>query len=100
MGPDYRAHLLQRIYSYMHLDGAIGLLRPGAALLNPSRLNAGNLLAFFDKWKILWCPEPVDIGYCAPYAHASEWVGMRGIKRKLPNRRSSRWNGKEIAESR
>ena len=76
MGPDYRVHLLQGIYSYMHLDSTISPLRPGLALLNPSRLNAGNLPAFFDAWKILWCPEPVDIGYCAPYAHASEWVGM------------------------
>ena len=76
MGPSYRIHLLRGLYSYMHLDSTISLLRPGLALLNPQRLNDRNLPAFFDKWRILWCPEPVDIGFHAPYEHASQWVGM------------------------
>ena len=76
VGPRYRVHFLQGIYSYMHLDSTISLLRPGVALLNPARLNEGNLPSFFDNWKILWCPEPVDIGYYPPYEHASVWVGM------------------------
>ncbi len=76
LGPGYRVHFLRGIYSYMHLDSTISLLRPGVALLNPARLNAANLPAFFDNWKILWCPEPVDIGFHPPYAHASVWIGM------------------------
>jgi glycine amidinotransferase/scyllo-inosamine-4-phosphate amidinotransferase 1 len=76
MGPEYRVHLLRGLYSYMHLDSTISLLRPGVALLNPHRLNAGNLPKFFDGWRILWCPEPIDIGFQAPYEHASRWVGM------------------------
>lgn len=76
LGSNYRVHFLRGIYSYMHIDSTISLLRPGVALLNPARLNAGNLPAFFDNWKILWAPEPVDIGFHAPYAHASVWIGM------------------------
>ncbi len=76
VGPGYRVHFLQGIYSYMHLDSTISLLRPGVALLNPARLKAGNLPPFFKTWKILWCPEPVDIGYHPPYEHASTWIGM------------------------
>jgi N-dimethylarginine dimethylaminohydrolase len=76
VGADYRVHLLTGIYSYMHLDSTISLLRPGLALLNPARLNAGNLPPFFKGWRILWCPEPVDIGFHPPYEHASQWVGM------------------------
>lgn len=76
LGSEYRVHLLRDIYSFMHLDSTISLLRPGLALLNPSRLNPDNLPAFFDGWKILWCPEPVDIGFEAPYEHSSQWVGM------------------------
>lgn len=76
VGPAYRVHLLRGIYSYMHLDSTISLLRPGVALLNPARLNKDNLPPFFDNWTILWCPEPVDIGYYPPYEHASEWIGM------------------------
>lgn len=76
LGADYRVHLLTGIYSYMHLDSTISLLRPGLALLNPARLNPANLPPFFANWRVLWCPEPVDIGFHAPYEHASQWVGM------------------------
>jgi glycine amidinotransferase/scyllo-inosamine-4-phosphate amidinotransferase 1 len=76
VGPEYRVHLLRGLYSYMHLDSTISLLRPGVALLNPQRLNQQNMPAFFNGWRILWCPEPVDIGFHPPYEHASQWVGM------------------------
>jgi len=76
LGPGYRVHRLRGIYSYMHLDSTISLLRPGLALLNPARLNPDNLPKFFEKWRILWCPEPVDIGYYPPYEHSSAWIGM------------------------
>lgn len=76
LGPGYRVHLLRGIYSYMHLDSTISLLRPGLALLNPVRLHANNLPSFFKGWRILWCPDPVDVGFYPPYEHASQWVGM------------------------
>jgi glycine amidinotransferase/scyllo-inosamine-4-phosphate amidinotransferase 1 len=76
LGSGYRVHFLRGIYSYMHLDSTISLLRPGLALLNPARMNPGNLPPFFDSWRVLWCPDPVDIGYFPPYEHASQWVGM------------------------
>lgn len=76
LGDSYKVHLLRGIYSYMHLDSTISLLRPGMVLLNPSRLNLGNLPPFFEKWRVLWCPEPEDIGFHAPYEHASTWIGM------------------------
>ncbi len=76
LGPSYRVHFLQGLYSYMHLDSTISLLRPGVALLNPKRLNPNNLPDFFKGWRLLWCPDPVDIGFHPPYEHASQWVGM------------------------
>lgn len=76
LGGAYQVHFLQGLYSYMHLDSTISLLRPGLALLNPQRLNPANLPAFFKGWRILWCPGPVDIGFHPPYEHASQWVGM------------------------
>lgn len=76
LGPDYRVHFLEGLYSYMHLDSTISLLRDGVALFNPARLNATNVPAFFKGWRILWCPEPIDIGFHAPFEHASRWVGM------------------------
>jgi N-dimethylarginine dimethylaminohydrolase len=76
LGPEYRVHVLRGIYSYMHLDSTVSLLRPGLALLNPDRLNSGNIPPALEKWRILWCPPPVDIGYADPYEHASPWIGM------------------------
>jgi scyllo-inosamine-4-phosphate amidinotransferase 1 len=72
----YRVHLLSGIYSYMHIDSTISLLSPGVVLVNPSRINESNLPELFRTWKVIWCAEPVDIGYHEPYAHASVWIGM------------------------
>ena len=76
LGSPYRVHLLKGIYSYMHLDSTISLLRPGLALVNPERLSNANLPPALHSWRLLWCPSPVDIGYVEPYAHASTWIGM------------------------
>jgi N-dimethylarginine dimethylaminohydrolase len=76
LGPEFRVHNLEGIYSYMHLDSTIAFLRPGLVLLNPSRLNQKNLPEVLSKWDIIWCPEPQDIGYYPPYENASQWIGM------------------------
>ena len=76
LGSSYRVHVLRGLYSYMHLDSTISLLRPGVALLNPQRLNDRNLPPFLENWRLLWCPDPIDIGFHDPYEHASRWVGM------------------------
>lgn len=76
LGSEYHVHVLRGIYSYMHLDSTISLLRAGVALLNPQRIRPDNLPEFLEGWRILWCPEPVDIGFHPPYEHASLWVGM------------------------
>lgn len=76
MGPDFKVHVLEGIYSYMHIDSTISFLRPGLVLLNPSRINKDNLPASLKGWDIIWCPDPVDIGYHAPYENASIWIGM------------------------
>lgn len=76
IGSEYRVHVLRDIYSYMHLDSTISLLRPGLALLNPERLDAARVPPALAGWRVLWCPPPVDIGYIPPYEHASRWIGM------------------------
>ena len=76
LGTPYRVHILSGIYSYMHLDSTISLLRPGVALLNPQRIHDRNVPPVLRNWQLLWCPEPVDIGYEPPYEHASTWIGM------------------------
>ena len=77
LGDRAKVHLLQGVYSYMHIDTTIAFLREGLMLLNPERIKSVDVLPEpFRSWDVIWCPEPVDIGYYPGYNHASEWVNM------------------------
>ena len=77
LGDRAKVHLLQGVYSYMHIDTTIAFLREGLMLLNPERIKSIDVLPEpFRNWDVVWCPEPVDIGYFSGYNHASEWVNM------------------------
>ena len=77
LGDRAKVHLLQGVYSYMHIDTTIAFLREGLMLLNPERIKSVDVLPEpFRSWDVVWCPEPVDIGYFPGYNHASEWVNM------------------------
>jgi glycine amidinotransferase len=72
-----KVHLLQGVYSYMHIDTTVTFLREGLMLLNPERIKSVDVLPEpFKKWDVIWCPEAVDIGYYSGYNHASEWCNM------------------------
>jgi glycine amidinotransferase len=72
-----KVHLLQGVYSYMHIDTTVAFLREGLMLLNPERIASVDVLPEpFRNWDVIWCPEPVDIGHYPGYNHASEWVNM------------------------
>ena len=59
-----KVHLLQGVYSYMHIDTTIAFLREGLMLLNPERIKSVDVLPqAFRNWDVIWCPEPIDIGY-------------------------------------
>jgi glycine amidinotransferase len=77
LGNRAKVHLLQGVYSYMHIDTTVAFLREGLMLLNPERIKSVDVLPKpFRNWDVIWCPEPVDIGYYPGYNHASEWVNM------------------------
>ena len=77
LGNRAKVHLLEGVYSYMHIDTTIAFLREGLMLLNPERIKSVDVLPEpFRNWDIIWCPKPVDIGYYPGYNHASEWVNM------------------------
>ena len=74
---DAKVGILQGVYSYMHIDSTIAFLREGLMLVNPSRIKSKDVLpAPFNKWDIIQCPEPVDIGYYENYCNASVWINM------------------------
>lgn len=85
LGPKYNVHLLEGVYSYMHIDSTVAFLREGLMLLNPSRIKDKSVLPKpFCDWDAIYCPEPVDIGY-AYYNNASAWINVNllSINEKL-----------------
>lgn len=75
--PDKKVYTIEGVYSYMHLDSTICLLREGLMLLNPSRIKSIDQLPEpLRKWDIIWCPEPIDIGHYPGYCNASTWINM------------------------
>lgn len=76
LGNSYKVHLLEGVYSYMHIDSTVAFLREGLMLLNPSRIPDKSIMpAPFNKWDAIYCPEPVDIGY-RYYNNASPWINV------------------------
>jgi N-dimethylarginine dimethylaminohydrolase len=76
LGSEYRVHRLENLYSYMHLDSTISLLRPGLVLVNPSRINKDNLPKIFKDWDVIYSADNVDIGHYPGYCNASVWIGI------------------------
>jgi len=77
LGKEVKVHTLEGVYSYIHIDSTIAFLREGLMLLNPERIKNKNALPKpFCDWDVIWCPEPVDIGYYMNYDNASKWINM------------------------
>ncbi len=77
MHPDKKVHLIEDVYSYMHLDSTIALLSEGLMLLNPARIKSVEQLPKpLQSWDVIWAPEPVDIGHYPGYCNASTWVSV------------------------
>lgn len=75
LGSDYRVHTIEDVYSYIHIDSTIAVLREGLCLLNPERVNENNMPEFLKSWDKIWCPPMVDIGYHKTI-RASTWIGV------------------------
>lgn len=77
LGTEVKVHLLQNVYSYMHIDTTVAFLREGLMMINPSRIKSKeDLPGPFKNWDIIWCPEPVDVGYYPGYNNCSPWCNM------------------------
>jgi len=75
--PTKKVYTIEGVYSYMHLDSTIALLREGLMLLNPSRIKSiSQLPKPLQSWDYIWCPEPVDIGHYPGFCNASTWINM------------------------
>lgn len=77
MFPNSNVHTIEGVYSYIHIDSTIALLREGLMLLNPARIKSVEQLPKpLRNWDVIWAPEPVDIGHYPGYCNASVWVSI------------------------
>lgn len=77
VGPNVKVHMLENVYSYMHIDSTVAFLREGLLLANPSRVKNREMLPEpFSKWDIIWAPEPVDIGHYPGICNSSKWINV------------------------
>lgn len=75
--PNKKVHTIEKVYSYMHLDSTIALLREGLILCNPKRIKSADMLPKpLQSWDIIWAPEPYDIGYHPGYCNSSPWINV------------------------
>jgi N-dimethylarginine dimethylaminohydrolase len=76
--PDCKVHVLEGVYSYMHIDSTIAFLREGLLMVNPSRItdHATQLPAPFNTWDCIYAPEPTDIGHFPGYCNSSPWINL------------------------
>jgi len=77
LGDAVTVHTLENIYSYMHLDSTIAILRDGLLLANPSRIKSMDQLPrSLQNWDVIWAPEPVEIGHHPGLCNSSPWISI------------------------
>lgn len=77
VGTEKKVWLIENIYSFMHIDSTIALLREGLMLLNPSRIkDVKQLPKPLQSWDVIWAPEPENIGHYPGYCNASAWLNV------------------------
>lgn len=77
VGASKKVWLVENIYSFMHIDSTISLLREGLMLLNPSRIrDRSQLPKPLQNWDIVWAPDPGDFYHYPGYCNASPWLNV------------------------
>lgn len=76
LGETFTVHPCRQLYSSMHIDSTLCLLKPGLVLINPSRVRHDNLPEPLKKWDQLVAPEMVEYRYSDEGNFSTKWLGM------------------------
>ena len=77
LGRETKVHVIENVYSYMHLDSTMAILRDGLLLVNPDRIkDKMQLPKVLQNWDIISAPQPIDIGHYPGHCNSSPWVSM------------------------
>ena len=68
---------IEGLYSFMHIDSTIALLREGLMLLNPTRVKSKEQLPKpLQSWDVIWAADPEDIGHYPGFCGSSAWLNI------------------------
>ena len=75
--PDKKVHILDNLYSGVHIDSTITVLNESTVVLNANRVSADNLPEIFNDWDIIWVTENLiePTGFYK-YPYASKWMAL------------------------
>lgn len=77
LGTDYTVHVLQNIYSGVHIDSTISIVRPGLAVLNADRINKDNTPDPLRSWDIIWLSKhELATHSFYNYPYASNYIAL------------------------
>lgn len=75
--PDHQIHILDNIYSGVHIDSTISPVREGLVVLNGDRINHNNLPIIFKSWDKIWVngDDVFPQGF-TNYPYASKYIAL------------------------
>lgn len=77
LGKEYRVHILDNIYSGVHIDSTITPLREGLVLLNAGRISDDNVPTPMKNWDKIWLHESEIVKQSfVDYPYASNWIAL------------------------
>lgn len=78
LGSDYTIHPISpTVYSSIHIDSTLCLLRPGLILANPERVKDPSMLPrCMQSWDIIFSPEMIEYSHSSIKPLSSKWLGM------------------------
>jgi N-dimethylarginine dimethylaminohydrolase len=77
LGSNYRVHILDNIYSGVHIDSTISPVREGLVVLNSDRINNSNLPTIFNNWdKIYISGDQIVPQNFTSYPYASKYIAL------------------------
>lgn len=77
LGSEYTVHKIRsEVYSSVHIDSTLVMLRPGLILANPERVKIEQLPEAMKQWEIIFSPDMVQYSYSDLKPISSKWLGM------------------------
>lgn len=75
--PNHKIHILDNIYSGVHIDSTISPVREGLVVLNADRINLNNLPKIFESWDKIWVSgdQIIPQGFTG-YPYASKYIAL------------------------